>query len=209
MASVDQLLLKLDKFEMQLKSSMPEFVREMAGVVLSYTITAIRRNGGLIGNPTYSNNPGVPAYLYKGKNSDYPKALNAAGRRYINAKIKEGQKFSDSIKNKRKKAPIVIDGKPGFINWKGLRNAQGLQVERVDLTYSGRMFQNIFVIDNKIMGTLYQAVLGGQDTETINKLRWNYARYGNFLKPPQIALDFGHKRLNDRINQLYLKIMSE
>lgn len=204
---VTDLIAKLQKFEIELKAAMPAFVTEMAGVALSYKITQIRRNRGLFSNAKYSDNPGVPAYLYKGKNGDYPRALNAAGRAYINRQIKEGSRYNAGKGVKTGGSRFNPFTKAGFVNWKGLRAAQGLPTSKVDLTYTGRMFQNIGIIDNRVIGLNYQATIGGLDTETRNKLMWNFARYGNFLNLEGQALTLARKKMSERIEQLYIKIV--
>lgn len=211
---------RLRTFEVELKAAMPGIAKEMGEVALSYTLTQIRRNGGILSNNRYSDNPGVPAYLYKGKNATYPKALNAAGRAYIDKQIKYKEKLGKLKSADQAGITAGKDGKKryprgtfnpfvnaGFINWKGLRAAQGLQTSKVDLTYSGRMLQNVSVIDVRVIGYIYQAVVGGKDQETRDKLKWNRARYGDFLKFTDIAYDIAKKHADQRVLDLYTKIV--
>lgn len=197
------IIAKLQRFEIELKAAMPAIVKEMAGVALSYKINQIRRNRGLFSNAKYSDNPGVPAYLYKGKNGDYPRALNSAGRAYINKQIKEGARF----KGKKSRGGLSPFIKAGFVNWKGLRAAQGLPTSKVDLTYTGRMFQNVGVIDVRVLGPLYLATIGGRDKETIDKLKWNYIRYGDFLNLNGKAIALARENAKKRIEEIYQKIV--
>jgi hypothetical protein len=207
MADIGVLIQKLNRYEAEVKLQMPIIVKEMAGVALSYQLVLIRRNGGLLSNDTYSDNPGVPAYLYRGKDKDYPKALNAAGRKYIDRKIKEGEKYNAKKGQASGGSRFNPFLKAGYINWKGLRAAQGLQTSKVDLTYTGRMLQNINVIDVRVIGNIYQAVLGGTDRETRDKLKYNRKRYGDFLKFSEQAITLARKRGNERLKELYKQIV--
>jgi hypothetical protein len=102
----------------------------------------------------YSTND-IPAYFLKGK------ARNAAGRKYL-----EENNLDDDL-----------------VSWGAFRKAQGLQNDFVDLTYSGRMFAGLTVIEKATEGTRFVARLGGSDREVDQKLDWNAQRYGDFLQP--------------------------
>lgn len=200
------LAQRFAKFEIELRAQLPAITTEMAGTALSYKITQIRRNRGLFSNAKYSDHPGVPAYLYKGKNGDYPRALNGAGRAYINRQIKEAQRYKPKS-GTGGGAKFNRFSKVGFVNWKGLRAAQGLPVSKVDLTYTGRMFQNIGITDVRIIGNSCQATIGGTDQETKNKLKWNMARYGDFLNLGGLSIELAKKKAAQRINDLFKRIV--
>lgn len=102
----------------------------------------------------YSTND-IPAFYLRGKER------NAAGRRYL-----EDNNLDDDL-----------------VTWGAFRKAQGLQTEFVDLTYSGRMFAGLVVIEKFTDGTRFVARLGGSDQEVDKKLDWNSQRYGDFLQP--------------------------
>ena len=86
---------------------------------------------------------------------------NAAGRRYL-----EENNLDDDL-----------------VSWGEFRKAQGLQNDYVDLTYSGRMFAGLTIIEKFAEGTRFVARLGGSDREVDEKLDWNSKRYGDFLQP--------------------------
>lgn len=205
--SITDLINRLSEFENQLKRNMPDVSREMAGTVLSYTLAGLRKNG-IPGNPKYSNKAGVPAYLYRGKNKDYAKALNGAGRAFIDKKIKEGEDARKVKKDGFKGYKPFGASNAGMINWKQLRKAQGLQVSNVDLTYSGRMFQSTGITGTKNRGTSYVTMIAGMDRETRNKLQFNFKRYGEFLKPSDRALDFARIGAKNRIENLFKHIVT-
>lgn len=206
--TIADLINRLSEFERQLKSNMPGVSREMAGTVLSYTLAGLRKNG-IPGNPRYSPREGVPAYLYRGKNKDYPRILNGAGRAFINKKIKEAEDARKVKKaNGYKGFQAFGSSKAGLVNWKQIRKAQGLQVSNVDLTYSGRMFQSTGITGSKTKGTNYITLIAGMDKETRDKLKHNFKRYGPFLAPSEKALDFARIGAKNRIETLFKKIVA-
>ena len=66
-------------------------------------------------------------------------------------------------------------------NWGEFREAQGLQINYVDLTYSGEMWRGLFPQDVQIEGFRYIAPLGSTTVAGQKKLNWQYERYGNFF----------------------------
>lgn len=101
----------------------------------------------------YSKNE-VPAFWFEGKE------LNAGGRSAI---------------EKAKKA------NNGLLSWGGFREAQGLPVAFVDLTYSGEMWRGMRVVEVRREGDKFVARLGHTNKEGQNKMNWNAARYGGFF----------------------------
>ncbi len=75
----------------------------------------------------------------------------------------------------------VEENKTG--TWGGFRQAQGLQSDYVDITYTGRMFGGIRPIQRLTAGNTYRIVMGGTDKEVDEKLYYNTERYGDFLEP--------------------------
>jgi len=67
--------------------------------------------------------------------------------------------------------------------WGGFRKAQGLRNDRIDLTYTGRMFNGLVPIKRVNSGTRFTVVMGGSDKEVDDKLYFNTQRYGDFLQP--------------------------
>lgn len=89
----------------------------------------------------------------------YGKHLNAQGLRYIEEQI--------------------LDERGA--NWKGFRDAQGLQTQYVDLTYSGKMWNGMFPQDVQVNLFKYIAPLGNNTVEGQKKMNWNRERYGDFI----------------------------
>ena len=151
--TIDDLLRLFNRLERDLVSELPKISDEMALNFNALAQNELRTKG--IKGKQYSNKL-VPAYFLRGKE------LNAAGKAYL-----DEANLDDDL-----------------VNWKELRAAQGLQVSYIDLTYSGRMLQGTQIVGRQ-KGNQYSfySIIGGFDRETINKLRWNHDRFGDFLNP--------------------------
>lgn len=101
----------------------------------------------------------LPLWFLKGKQ------LNNRGIKYIE------QQYKDASKSKE--APTG--------NWREFRQAQGLQTNYVDLTYSGKMWAGMFPQEVQVDGYKYIAPLGNNSQEGQDKMNWNYERYGDFI----------------------------
>lgn len=67
--------------------------------------------------------------------------------------------------------------------WGGLRAAQGLPGDRVTLSYTVRMWNSLSGGQGSGSGAVFVARLVSSDREGAAKVRWNTARYGDFLQP--------------------------
>lgn len=169
---------------------MPNELETVSRDYIALQVTSIRRDGI---NKNYSNKKGVPAYLYKGKNNDYPKLLNADGRAFIDRKIKEGKKYGVKGSGKFSKFKATSNDRvfvanaisTGFVNWKQIRQAQGLQTAFVDLSYSNDMLNHLGVIRKEITNAIFKVVIGGVTESSRKKMGYNFKRYGNFMYPNQ------------------------
>lgn len=95
----------------------------------------------------------VPAWFMTGKE------LSGAGKAFIEKKEEENE----------------------YTNWKEFREAQGLQTNFVDLTYSVEMWSGMFPKDPIQNGTKFLAPLGHNNTAGQDKMNWNRKRYGDFI----------------------------
>ncbi|WP_179022053.1 hypothetical protein [Winogradskyella forsetii] len=66
--------------------------------------------------------------------------------------------------------------------YKSLRASKGYEIRFVNLTFSGKMFQNWKRPGNYRRGFVIGGTVGGTDVTTINKLKWNKSRYPTFDK---------------------------
>lgn len=111
----------------------------------------------------------IPAFLLLGKD------LNASGRAFLKAKIKEDEKNTH-----------IHDGVKYYpedygTNWGDFRRAQGLQSYHVDLSYSNMMWSNMQPVKIQQDGTKTVAFLGGTNDQAQNEMNWNRDRYGDFI----------------------------
>jgi hypothetical protein len=84
------------------------------------------------------------------------KALNASGRSYA--------------------------GSGGKGNWQGLRAAQGMKTDAVNLSYTNRMWTAIRPVQQVQVGNRYLVFIGCSDAGAFATLMGNIKRYGNFMK---------------------------
>ena len=113
---------------------------------------------------TYSSGE-IPIYFltgFTGKNgiTYNPKTKSKRGDKFLEGKKKQGE---------------------NTVSYSDLRQAEGLQINFVDLTFSGEMWRNMFPREVIVEGNYYIAPLGCNTKDGQNKLNWNYERYGNFF----------------------------
>ena len=113
---------------------------------------------------TYSSGE-IPIYFltgFTGKNgiTYHPKTKSKRGDKFLEGKKKHGE---------------------NTVSYSELRQAEGLQINFVDLTFSGEMWRNMFPREVIVEGNYYIAPLGCNTKDGQNKLNWNYERYGNFF----------------------------
>ncbi|AVR47256.1 hypothetical protein C7S20_19470 [Christiangramia fulva] len=105
-------------------------------------------------NRQYSRNP-LPIFFFNGR------ALNAGGRALLQKKKKLGEGIS-------------------YEEW---RKAQGLPVDKVNLTYTGKMFGGWNQPGSERKGLVIRGFVGGINKEVRDKLKWNKSRFPDFDKP--------------------------
>ena len=113
---------------------------------------------------TYSSGE-IPIYFltgFTGKNSItyHPKTKSKRGDKFLEGKKKQGEHT---------------------VSYSELRQAEGLQINFVDLTFSGEMWRNMFPREVIVEGNYYIAPLGCNTKDGQAKLNYNYERYGNFF----------------------------
>ena len=65
--------------------------------------------------------------------------------------------------------------------WGDFREAQGLQSDYVDLTYTGAMWAGIVVVQTSQAGYVFIGEMGGRTPDIQEVLNANISRYGDFL----------------------------
>lgn len=120
----------------------------------------------------------IPAWFLHGKE------LNQKGTKFLQDRgVDAGTGAQGEPKKKRRKKGETAD--PGkfdkMTNWGEFRQAQGLQTDHVDLSYSNKMFANMQPVRVEQKGDIYLAPLGATNTEARDKMNWNRDRYGDFI----------------------------
>lgn len=67
--------------------------------------------------------------------------------------------------------------------WAGLRASEGLPVDAVYLTHSGRMIRSLLATGAGNSGAVFYARIQAADAEGARKAEYNFKRYGNWLLP--------------------------
>ena len=70
--------------------------------------------------------------------------------------------------------------------WAGLRASEGLPVDAVYLTHSGRMIRSLLAAPAGQSGAVFFARIQAADAESAKKAEYNLTRYGNWLLPTPI-----------------------
>lgn len=139
------------------------------------------------------------------------------GQSLIQHRIQEvgvaGASYSDTV------LPLIfVDGKElnkkgkptKAISYRQQRINQGLQVDHVDLTYTGRMFGGTGLLPGSESEDVYAANIGGSDSEVDAKLGYQVDRYGPETFSPnkqeQAEVD---EIANDFLDQLFEDLISD
>ncbi len=155
--------MSIDDFIDRVKRLKSELEKEGGPIMERTAMSAralIERRIKTEGIGSYSTKKSAPAFYFYGKG---------------NNKGKE----KDFIKEKSKK----IDGESQYTNWAEFRESQGLQSGHVDVTFSGRTWNNLKVTNVDKVGQLrFVARLSNDQELEAKKMEWNTERYGEFLK---------------------------
>lgn len=190
MATIADLQERLREAKKELLAALPELAIENTINGKALAERKIREIGF---GAKYSGNR-VPAWYFVGQQ------LNKAGENYLINKTKLDEKNSKIVNGERVYAP------DSGVTWGELRQAQGLQVDHVDLGYTNKMWAGLvpeapYFEDGKII-----CQLAGNNTEVINKLSFNFQRYGDFfakvLGPKEIEVMT--LALADKINTILI-----
>ena len=196
-----EFIAKLDVVINTFEAELIVASEELALSAMALVVNRIQREG--IAGKKYSVNK-LPAFFY------YDRWLNAGGKAlyesHTKKHLREGLNdfFGDSIKLKKSKVDNLEDG----ISYEEWRIANGLQVNHVDLTFSGRMFQNLGIIATKKVGSYYVTVIGGTNPEIVLRLEYNAIRYGDFLTPNKEEIDLLQRQFVERIENFIKTILT-
>ncbi|MGN6491158.1 MAG: hypothetical protein ACTHLE_04120 [Agriterribacter sp.] len=171
--TVEQAIARLNAIIEALDAEFKRAAEESALSAIAMITNRIQQKG--LPGKKYSKNK-LPEFYF------FDRELNAGGRELISKKQRKKQREAlrkAGIKVRKNK---VFDEDEQGISYEEWRIANGLQVDHVDLTFSGRMFQNLGLIGIRKVQNTWVAVAGGDQAETIAKLEWNTKRFGRFIR---------------------------
>lgn len=196
--SIQEAIARIDQMISGLDAELEKASEEMALSLMGMIINRIQQEG--LPGRKYSKNK-LPAYFF------YDRALNAGGRALYDKHVKKRERellreIGETVR-KNKALDELEDG----ISYEEWRVANGLQVAHVDLTFSGRMLQNLGIIGTKRAGNFFVTVLGGTNEETKLRIEYNTLRFGKWFKATPQEVDILKTQFNNRIES-YLQRMA-
>ncbi len=189
MADIDDLIKRLQAVR-------EEFISALPDIAVETTITAkalVERNIREIGFGAQYSNTKVPAWFF------LHKAKSNAGEAFIEKKIKQDEKGTKTKDGKK-----IYPPDEGMA-WRDLREAEGLPVDHVDLSFTNKLWAGLGPQEPFFEGQIIRCPLGGNTQEVINKLNWNRARYGDFFGKvlQQKEIDILTGVVVDRVRQIF------
>lgn len=169
---LDDYINRLEAAIKSIEAELPNISEEIAMTTMGIVVDRIQKEG--IEGKTYSKNK-LPAFFFHGR------ALNKSGRDLDEKHSEKRMRKILKGKGEKLRANNAIDKMEDGISYKEWREANGLQTAFVDLTFSGRMFQNLGIIGTVKTGDSYVTIIGGFDKEVKDKLKWNAERFGDFM----------------------------
>lgn len=212
--SVDELIKRLAEFERKVIAAAPKITMEMAQNTAALSIRRLQKEG--IPGKRYSTKPMLatrdqfnridrfkPTPIATLLGRDDSGSLIPGGKRTkkgtVNKNTTEARVMWIKFKKAKKAVPVMI--LPG--GYEELRKLNGLQTAHVDLTFSGRMTQNVKVLDSKNQEFKFYSFIGVTQAEEKAKLRGNRDRYGPFLDPTEKEIEIIKPIPFNRIEKLF------
>lgn len=193
MPTLNDLDLKLQTLEAELLKETPKVVKLYATDYLAVAINQIQKEG--IKGEQYSTTP-----FYAGKSIYNNKSgFSPRGKAFDGQKKKEQKKREDGTDRKT----MYLPG-----GYEELRQLNGLQTAFVDLTFSGRMFQNLGVVKEAIEGGKFLAFIGASNQEEKDKLSGHAANYKTLLRLNPELLGPLQEDYVKRFSQIIKKIIN-
>lgn len=155
---IDQFIKKIEAAEQKVIDALVEIAEEAALNTKALVVKRIQEQG--IGQYSEKDMPAFFFFTDDGQ-VDPNKTKSNAGIKFI----QKAQKKRESI------------------NWADIRDAEGLQTEHVDMTFTGETFRDLNIIGVNVQAGRVTAILGCSRKETQDKLKWNVERYGDFMSP--------------------------
>lgn len=215
---ISELLRKFDQLEDIILQRAPDIADEIAQNAAAVVIHRIQTEG--LEGQQYSTNFMLATESQFNRKSAF-KATEVAttlGRDENGKLVKGGVRNSKGEINKRKtgkrllfiKFPGASKAVPVMLlpgGYKQLRELNGLPSNNVDLTFSGRMFQNIKVLNKEKSGLKFTSLIGATNQENRDKIRGHRQHYGNFLAPNRKEAITLVEIPKNRINEIFKQVL--
>ena len=169
---INDVIHRLEVVEKNFDFWLLSALEEVAINAISLVVNRIQQEG--LPGKQYSDQK-LPPYFF------YGKELNAGGRNILQRKDKKALRVALTAKGEKLKKNTGADQEDDGISYREWREANGLQVSIVDLTFTGRMLQNLGILESQKQDGIYRIVIGGLDKEVKDKLKWNAQRFGDFF----------------------------
>jgi len=185
--SLDEYIKNLDKFLNTVSDELPVIMSE--GAVQMRTDIGDRiqergldsQNNSLqYGSGTPYSEKDIPAFFYKNAET-----LNAGASKYVDDQIEDGE----------------------GISYKDWREANNLQTDHVDLTFTGNMWKGIGLTSVKTGQNVAIVTVGAKNNEVEEKMFFNSVRYGDILQPTQDEIDTLTLVVDTRLQNLANKLL--
>lgn len=176
MQQLQDLIQKLTNVRDELPKEAERVAVSMASNHKAVVVQRIREKG--IPGEQYSNKGVKPELI---ENNSYARQ-NSAG-------------FDRMIKQKKKNNELV--------SWKDVREANGLQTNHVDFSFSNRTLNNLSVVSVEVSGFVAKAYLGNTNTEEAYRLMNGYKQYGDFLAPNNEERELLSIVVEEMVNKLF------
>lgn len=217
---LNEFIEKLKLLEVELLKAGPKIAVEIAQSATALSIRRIQKEG--VTGKKYSTHPMFATQnMFNRKDRFKPTEIASELGRDESGKLvkggsrnKKGEVAKKStakkrvmwikFKGARKAVPVML--LPG--GYKELRQLNGLQSNFVDLTFSGRMVQNIKVLKSSSREAKFLAIVGVDNPENKGKLAGNAKKYGDFLAPTEKEEEVLSTIPLNRITEIIKKVLA-
>ena len=217
---LNEFIEKLKLLEVELLKAGPKIAVEIAQSATALSIRRIQKEG--IAGKKYSTSLMFATQnMFNRKDRFKPTEVASELGRDEDGKLikggkrnKKGEVAKKSTAKKRvmwikfkgaKKAVPVMLLQGGY---KELRQLNGLQANFVDLTFSGRMIQNVKILKSSSREAKFLAIVGVDNPENKGKFAGNQKRFGNFLDPTEKEQEVLSSIPQGRITEIIKKVLA-
>lgn len=133
------------------------------------------------------------------------KGTNAKGQKLGQYSTRQAAAFRFLGKSTKASAESKVKAlakKGGGLSYEKFRELNGRQTKHVDLTFTGRMFQNIDITSENSREGVSEVTIGGKSSDTKHKIEENEKRYGKFLEPSAKEIEEKEELFKEEIEHI-------